>query len=73
MNDEKDEQLTNAPVIAIVACAGAGASSLIALIAFLNLHQITDLGMVGIALMVAAPCAMAFGIAYALIKHGKGP
>jgi len=71
MNDGKDEQLTNAPVIAIVACAGAGASALIALIAFLNLRQISDVGMIGIALMVAAPSAMAFGIAYALIKHGK--
>lgn len=73
MSDEKNKQSDMAPVIAITACAGTGASAFIALIAFLNLRQISDLGMLGIALMVAAPSAMAFGIAYTLIKYGKRP
>ena len=73
MNDANKGQDNNAPVIAITACAGAGASALIALIAFLNLRQISDLGMLGIALMVAAPSAMAFGIVYALLKYGQRP
>lgn len=71
MSNEDDKKNENPPVIAIVAFCGAFASVVIALIAFVNMQQISDVGMIGIAIMVAAPSAMAFGISYALIKYGK--
>ena len=57
------------PVVKI-AGFGAGASVGIAAIAFLFLRPITDMGMFAVALAVAAPCAMAWGICAVLIRAG---
>lgn len=56
-----------------VAGFGAGASAGIAAIAFLFMRPITDLGLFAVALAVAAPAAMAWGICSALVKSGSRP
>ena len=71
MSDNNEPRNITAQVIALVAFCGGIASVVIALIAFGLMRPITDAGMFAIALTVAAPSAMAFGICYALIKHGK--
>jgi hypothetical protein len=56
-----------------VAGYGAGAAVGIAAIAFLFMRPITDLGLFAVAIAVAAPCAMAWGVCVALIKGGNKP
>ena len=67
-NTKADES----PVVKI-AGFGAGASVAIAGIAFLFIRPITDWGMFAVALAVAAPSAMAWGVCTALIKSGNRP
>ena len=66
MSDEKSES----PIVKI-ASAGAGASAGIAFLAFFFLREISDAGMFAVAIAIAAPSAMAFGICHAMIKYNK--
>lgn len=66
-----DTKKTDESPVVKIAGFGAGASIAIAAIAFLFLRPITDLGLFAVALAVAAPCAMAWGVCTALIKSGN--
>lgn len=68
-----DAKKTDENPVVKVAGMGAGASVAIAAIAFLFMRPITDLGMFAVALAVAAPSAMAWGLCNALIKSGNKP
>ena len=70
MSDEKNEKPDN-PILKI-ASTGATTSGVIAFFAFLWVHPATDLGMFAVAIAIAAPSAMAFGICHAMIKYGYG-
>lgn len=52
-----------------VALYAGGASVAIALLAFQSLHTISDAGMFAIALAVAAPSLMGFGIALVMSRQ----
>ena len=66
MSDEKNEN----PIVKI-ATYSAGSSAGIAFLAFFFLHSITDVGMFAVAIAVAAPSVMAYGICHAMIKYGR--
>jgi hypothetical protein len=54
---------------ALIALFAGLASMVIAVVAFLCLHTITDSAMWAIAAMVAAPAAMGIGVAYFLSRR----
>lgn len=68
-----DMKRTDENPVVKIAGFGAGASVGIAAIALLFMRPITDMGMFAVALAVAAPCAMAWGVCVALLKSGNRP
>lgn len=68
-----DTKKTDEHPVVKIAGFGAGASIAIAAIAFLFMRPITDWGMFAVALAVAAPSAMAWGVCTAFIKSGNRP
>ena len=68
-----DTKKTDENAVVKVAGYGAGAAVGVAAIAFLFMRPITDLGLFAVALAVAAPCAMAWGVCTAIIKSGGKP
>ena len=71
MSDENEKKFGSTQAIVAIAGIGAAATTVIALFLFVILHIATDVGMFAVALTAIAPSAMAFGICYALIRHGK--
>ena len=71
MSDDKNK--TEESPIVKIAGMGAGASVGIAALAFLFLRVMSDMGIFAVALAIAAPSAMAFGICTAMIKNSKPP
>ena len=80
MSDEdKSEQVNAFAAYMVVAAAGAFASAVIALIAMVNFHYISDSGLWAVAVMVLAPALMAVGVSFFISKsspsrssEGKG-